>query len=199
VTSATRVVRRLATPAAFLVVLVAMLLLPFVGYRLQFPPEDGEPAIRIEVTCVGATAALDWAPRVSVATQRDDGRWNESNGGNHGVLERGDDSITGARTFGRLALVLLLVVGLVGATLPRPRVRAVVSAAVAFLAGLAVLASSLRTQQDVARAAVELAGPLEVPVELRYGFWFTCGLLVVVGFVNVAAAVPMRRRSVLAS
>lgn len=175
------------------VVLVAValtLLLPFAGFRVELPPNDGEPATRFETTFTGLAPAVGQRAHLSLSTRRDGGVWREEDSGRERIPGPTDDSVHGARSLTLLALSLLTV-GLVVAALPVQRLRAMLSAATALLAALALLAATLRSHQLLSAYAEELLGEGGgAVVELRYGFWLAAGLLVVVGFANVAMSVP---------
>jgi hypothetical protein len=175
------------------VVLVAValtLLLPFVSFRVEIPADDGDPAMRIETTYTGLAPATGQDAHTSGSTRRDGDAWREEHSGRERIPGQADDSVHGARSLTLLALALLTV-GLAVAALPVQRLRAMLSAATALLAALALLTATLRSHQLLSGYAEELLGEGSGElVELRYGFWLAAGLLVVVGFANVALSVP---------
>ncbi len=94
-----------------------------------------------------------------------------------------------------LIAVALICVGIVASLIPAGRTRNAMSAAVALLGSLAILAVEVAQRREVAHLLVPLLGfpsnePLVDFVSLRYGFWMAMALLVTIGFAHVRAAVP---------
>jgi hypothetical protein len=99
--------------------------------------------------------------------------------------------------------VSLIGVGILASLIRVARVRATVVAAAALLGALALLALELAQRREVVRLLQPLLGeligippketaPLQL-VSVRWGFWLAMALLVVIGFAQVAAAVPARQ------
>lgn len=189
--------RRLLGPIAWLLVL-ASFALPFLAGPSAPPDPDGIPAATAAYT--GFDLAYGGTADLLIPEWQLDGTFV--------LVEPSDQDMYGApqpplggSTYGIVALTLIGL-GLIAALLPVARHRAIVTASAALLASLAVLALEFGRRAEVAQqfAVLLLGAPISPPpqpgiVELAIGFWITMSLLLVIGFVHVALAVPDQRKA----
>jgi hypothetical protein len=194
-------VARLSSPVA-LVLTALLFALPFVAIGYDVPLQ------RMWISYSGAGLVTGGDPTVEV--------WDSEDGDpSHPLTKR---EYTVEDTFGTsyateypparrpMAVVAigLIAAAVLGGLLVRPaRLRAIVGAAGALCAAVALFAAVLGMRADWADAlftyppffAAGAGDPdaLKALVPIRYGFWLTFGLLILIGLVNVYVAVPGRK------
>jgi hypothetical protein len=198
-------VRRLLSPTGFVLAALCFLL-PFLAVRCESPQATGVSAGSLEYRWAGVDLVTGRRPDLEVRQEQDG---NLDNG-----LERyAERNYAGGGAFTPPALVVaaqplaiialaLLAIGLASAALPRGRWRAVAGAGSAMLAALALIGAQAHARAQLTARLAELApayvGSDDFPDSRRFvhtmgGFWLAFVLLMVVGLVNVVAAVPARR------
>jgi hypothetical protein len=211
--SRSALLRRLASPAGLVLVLLTVLL-PFVSGACTPQAQTGVPQEQREgwrVTYDGTDMLVGGRPDIEFADGSSNGRLRRLSGNDVRDLIGDARTKLDPQPLAWLA-VALVVAGVAAGIVRSTRWRAVVTAALALAAGLAMVAATLLArEQSIDMAAAILQGigaPRGQPPQsvrnweqydqvrdmfrLRHGFWLATGVLLVVGMTNVALAVPGR-------
>jgi hypothetical protein len=193
-------VRRLLSPGGFVLVGL-MFLLPFLTVSCSPPNTGAQDSGTFTATYTGADLVAGRLPMMTVVQGGPTGE-TISHGRTVAGAEYGVPNPPGAMEPFALAALVLTALGVLVVLLPRARVRSVASAALALVAALALLAAQLRTAHAVERwmsktylAVAGGAPDTNVPdvgqfLHIGLGLWLAYGLLLLIGFGNVAVSVP---------